>query len=62
KSRADIARAAADLRAMMEAGAPAPAGDWAGLKILEPVIGYKSRHDTVLLPFAAVEMAFAEKD
>ncbi len=61
KTRADIARVAAELRRMMEEDGPVPDGDWAGLKILVPVIGYKSRHDTVMLPFVAVEKAFAGK-
>ncbi len=62
KERSEIARASAELRAMMEEGGPVPGGDWAALKILVPIISYKSRHDTVMLPFVAVEKAFAEKE
>lgn len=57
KTRADIRRAGEDLRQMLE-GAPPPTGDWAALKILAPVADYKARHNSVLLPFEAVEKAF----
>ena len=59
KNRQEIARAAATLRDMLEKKSPPPAGDWAVLKILEPVIEYKARHETIMLPFEAVEKAFA---
>lgn len=62
KNRQEIAAAAAALRKMMAGTAPPPAGDWAALKILTPVIGYKARHDTIMLPFEAIEKAFAEKE
>ena len=57
KRRAEIAKAGAALQAMLEGGSP-PAGDWAELKILEPVRDYKSRHNAIMLPFEAVEKAF----
>ncbi|MBI3440201.1 MAG: iron-sulfur cluster assembly scaffold protein [Proteobacteria bacterium] len=59
KTRQDIAQAGDELRGMLEGGPP-PTGDWAGLKILIPVIEYKSRHDSILLPFEATEKAFKE--
>lgn len=62
KTRKEIAAVASALRAMMDGKAPAPGGDWAELKVLTPVIGYKSRQDTILLPFEAVEKAFASKN
>jgi NifU-like protein involved in Fe-S cluster formation len=61
KSRAEIAHTAKELQAMLEGAAPPPSGDWAALKILEPVIEYKARHDTVMLPFVAVDKAFSEQ-
>jgi NifU-like protein involved in Fe-S cluster formation len=61
KDRAEIAAAGKALQAMMAGTAPPPSGEWADLKILTPVIGYKSRHDTIMLPFEAVEKAFAQK-
>ncbi len=61
KSRQDIASAGEALQAMMAGTAPPPSGDWAELKILTPVIGYKSRHDTIMLPFEAVEKAFTQR-
>lgn len=64
KSRPEILAAAAALRDMLEKKSPPPNdwnrwGDWAALKILEPVIDYKARHETIMLPFVAVEKAFA---
>lgn len=59
KSRKEIAAAAAALQAMMDGAGPAPEGAWTDLKILAPVADYKARHDTVMLPFEAVEKAFA---
>ena len=60
KSRADIAAAAQALQLMMDGVSPPPGGAWEELKILAPVVDYKSRHDTVMLPFAAVEKAFSQ--
>ena len=59
KTREEIARAGEGLRAMLEGGAP-PAGDWAALKILAPVREYKARHNSILLPFEAVEKALKQ--
>ena len=61
KNRQEIARAGVALRDMLEKKSPLPSGDWAALKILEPVIEYKARHETIMLPFAAVEKAFTER-
>lgn len=60
KKRQEIASAGAALRDMLEKKSPPPSGEWAALKILEPVIDYTARHETIMLPFAAVEKAFAE--
>lgn len=60
KSCADLAAAATALQAMLDGAAPAPEGDWAELKILLPVVDYKARHDTVMLPFAAAQKALGE--
>ncbi len=61
KNRQEIAAAAASLREMMAGTVPPPTGDWEALKILTPVIEYKARHDTIMLPFEAIEKAFAER-
>jgi NifU-like protein involved in Fe-S cluster formation len=58
KTRKEIAEAGTALRAMLENNAPPPSGDWADLKILQPVIEYKARHNAMQLPFEAVEKAF----
>lgn len=59
KTRAEVARAGDALRAMLKEGAPPPAGDWQDLRILAPVADYTARHNAILLPFEAVEKAFA---
>ena len=61
KTRADVARAGAELEAMLDGQAVVPSGDWAKLVILEPVKDYKARHNSILLPFEAVEKAFRSK-
>ena len=58
KTRAEIAEAGRALEAMLNGENVFPAGDWAELKILEPVKDYKARHNSILLPFEAVEKAF----
>lgn len=44
----------AAMRAMLKDGAPAPAGEWAELEILEAVRDYPARHASVMLVFDAV--------
>lgn len=53
----DEVRAARDgLKAMLQAGAPAPQGRFAGLTVLEGARAYRQRHGSILLAFdAAVE-------
>ncbi len=58
KTRADVARAGAELEAMLDGKPTVPSGDWAKLIILAPVKDYKARHNSILLPFEAVEKAF----
>ena len=58
KTRADVARAGAELEDMLAGAAVLPSGDWARLAILAPVRDYKARHNSILLPFEAVEKAF----
>lgn len=60
KTRQDIQTAGTQLRSMLENHAKPPVGDWADLKVLEPVRDYTARHNAVLLPFVAVEKAFAQ--
>ncbi len=59
KTREDIAAAGKSLKNMLEGKVAAPAGDWGALKILAPVADYKARHNAILLPFEAVDKAFA---
>ena len=50
----DIAQAARQMRAMLQADGPPPSGDWAGLAVLENVRDHKARHGAVLLALEAV--------
>lgn len=61
KTRADVARAGAELEDMLDGKPVIPSGDWSRLAILEPVKDYKARHNSILLPFEAVEKAFQGK-
>lgn len=61
KTRADVARAGQELEAMLGGKLVLPSGDWEKLRILEPVKDYKARHNSILLPFEAVEKAFQDK-
>ena len=54
---AEAAAAADELRAMLEANGPPPAGEWADLAAFVPVADHRSRHTCVLLPFDALAMA-----
>ncbi len=58
KTRAEVAQAGAALSEMLAGGAAMPQDDWQALQILAPVRDYKARHNSILLPFEAVERAF----
>lgn len=60
-SREDVVRAGKEMEAMLGGEKTLPSGAWARLAILEPVKDYKARHDSILLPFEAVEKAFKGK-
>lgn len=60
-TREDVARARRELAAMLEGETVIPSGPWTQLAMLEPVKDYKARHDSILLPFEAVEKAFKAK-
>jgi NifU-like protein involved in Fe-S cluster formation len=62
KTRDDIARAGRELEDMLSGAAVLPSGDWHRLSILAPVQDYKARHNSILLPFEAVEKAFVAKE
>lgn len=61
KTRADVLAAAAEMKAMLAGKEVLPGGDWADLKLLAPVKDYTARHNSILLPFEAVEKAFSKK-
>lgn len=58
KTRDEIAAAGRELSQMLDGLPTSPTKDWARLKVLEPVKDYKARHNSILLPFEAVEKAF----
>ncbi len=62
KNREDVKKAGADMAAMLEGRDVLPSGDWADLGILLPVRDYKARHNSIMLPFEAVEKAFSKKE
>jgi len=61
KTQAEIAAAGAAMAAMLAGKDVMPEGDWAALKLLAPVKDYTARHNSILLPFEAVEKAFSKK-
>jgi len=61
KTRADVAAAGATIAAMLSGEDVLPDGDWADLKLLAPVKDYTARHNSILLPFEAVEKAFSKR-
>lgn len=62
KTREEIAAAGRELSDMLDGLPVSPRNDWARLRILEPVRDYKARHNSILLPFEAVEKAFKNRD
>jgi NifU-like protein involved in Fe-S cluster formation len=59
KTRTEVRDAGEAFRRMLQENAAPPAGDWAGLALLQSVRDYPQRHNATLLPFEAVEKAFA---
>lgn len=62
QTREDVARAGRELAEMLEGKTVFPSGPWEKLSMLEPVKDYKARHDSILLPFEAVEKAFKGRE
>jgi NifU-like protein involved in Fe-S cluster formation len=56
-SAAELREVAGQMRRMLKAGGPPPAGRWSDLAVLEPVREVKARHASTLLVFDAVEKA-----
>jgi nitrogen fixation NifU-like protein len=58
----DVVAAARDaIRAMLRDGAAPPTGRWSEFAAFLPARPARSRHECVLLPFQAIDLAFAEK-
>lgn len=58
RTRAEIAAARDQLRAMLKEGGPVPAPPFDGLKVLQPAREYKNRHGSILLSLEAALEAF----
>ena len=56
----DVRKVAAEMRAMLKDGGPAPEGRWAECEVLEPVREFTARHASTLLTFDAVEDAITQ--
>jgi len=57
--RAEVLGARDAIRAMLRDNAEPPAGRWSAFAAFLPARAARSRHDCVLLPFQAIERAFA---
>lgn len=52
-TRADLARGAAQLTAMLKDGGPVPDAPWQGLEVLIPARDYPNRHASIMLGWLA---------
>ena len=52
-TRADLARGAAQLTAMLKDGGPVPDAPWQGLEVLIPARDYPNRHASIMLSWQA---------
>ena len=52
-TRADLARGAAQLTAMLKDGGPVPEAPWQGLEVLIPARDYPNRHASIMLSWLA---------
>lgn len=62
KGLSDIRRIARQMEDMLSGATPVFDADWQELSVLEPVRDYKARHNSIMLPFEAVEKAFMHLD
>lgn len=60
-SREEIEAARDALKAMLQAGGPAPQGRFAELIVLQPAASYRQRHGSILLVFDAACEAMADR-
>ena len=60
RTRDDIAKARAELEAMLKRGGPAPAAPFDGLEVLLPARDYANRHASILLALDATLAAMDE--
>ena len=60
RTKAELARAREELRAMLKAEGPVPAAPFEGYESLRPARDYKNRHASILLSLDAALAAFEE--
>ena len=61
-TRADLARGAAQLTAMLKDGGPVPDAPWQGLEVLIPARDYPNRHASIMLSWLAALEAIVAVD
>lgn len=61
-TRADLARGAAQLTAMLKDGGPVPDAPWQGLEVLIPARDYPNRHASIMLSWLAALEAIDAAD
>lgn len=61
-SRGEVEAARDQLKAMLQAGGPAPSGRFAALDALQPAAAYRQRHGSILLAFEAALDAMGRAD
>ncbi|WP_138465506.1 iron-sulfur cluster assembly scaffold protein [Poseidonocella sp. HB161398] len=61
RSQDEIARARAELKAMLTEGGPVPAAPFSDLEVLRPAAEFRNRHASILLCLDAILAAMAEQ-
>lgn len=61
-SRAEVARARDELKAMLKENGPTPSAPFQDLEVLRPARDYKNRHDSILLALETTLDAFDKLD
>ena len=62
RSLQELQNVRVEMLAMLKQNGPAPGGEFAELKFLEPVREYRARHASTMLPFDAVVEAFEQAE
>ena len=62
KTSAELRALRDQVKTMLKQNGPSPDGEWADVRVLEPVRDYKARHASTLLAFEAAAQAATEID